>query len=194
MYEARTIMSNMTANQIRENFNNRVRNTSKQQVATPISQLSEEGKISVYARTKYKTQYMAGSTKLSDIATVVLGVPTQGEDSEWFTTDYYIKSDLLQEVIYGADLKEMLENAEAKKSTVFNKLKKLGLHKIKKESDKGIYYKIVDGAAFADSNIAIKKGKYVDGKYAMTTVWVSYAAAMEALQAREEDVNNLSNL
>ena len=187
-------MSNMTANQIRENFNNRVRNTSKQQVATPNSQLSEEGKISVYARTKYKTQYMAGSTKLSDIATVVLGVPTQGEDGEWFATDYYIKADLLQEVIYGADLKEMLENAEAKKSTVFNKLKKLGLHKIKKESDNGIYYKIVDGAAFADSNIAIKKGKYVDGKYAMTTVWVSYAAAMEALQAREEDINNLSNL
>lgn len=195
MYEARTIMSNMTANQIRENFNNRVRNTSKQQVATPVLQLADEGKISVYARTKYKSQYMAGSTKLNDISTIILGVPTPNPDTgEWFTTDYYIKADLFQEVYSGADLKEMLENAEAKKSTVFNKLKKLGLHKIKKESDKGIYYKIVDGAAFADSNIAIKKGKYVDGKYAMTTVWVSYAAAMEALQAREEDVNNLSNL
>lgn len=188
-------MSNMTANQIRENFNNRVRNTSKQQVATPVVQLADEGKISVYARTKYKTQYMAGSTKINDISTIILGVPTPNpETGEWFATDYYIKADLFQEVYSGADLKEMLENAEAKKSTVFNKLKKLGLHKIKKESDKGVYYKIVDGAAFADSNIAIKKGKYVDGKYAMTTVWVSYAAAMEALQAREEDVNNLSNL
>ena len=188
-------MSNMTANQIRENFNNRVRNTSKQVVATPVVQLADEGKISVYARTKYKTQYMAGSTKINDISTIILGVPTPNpETGEWFATDYYIKADLFQEVYSGADLKEMLENAEAKKSTVFNKLKKLGLHKIKKESDKGVYYKIVDGAAFADSNIAIKKGKYVDGKYAMTTVWVSYAAAMEALQAREEDVNNLSNL
>ena len=46
----------------------------------------------------------------------------------------------------------------------------------------------------ADSNLAVKKGKYVDGKYAMTTVWVSYANALEALQAREEDINNLSNL
>jgi len=187
-------MSNMTANQIRENFNNRVRNTSKQVVATPIAQLAEEGKISVYARTKYKTQYMAGSTKISDISTIILGIPTHEEDGEWFTTDYYIKADLFIEVYSGANLKEMLEVAEAKQSTVFNKLKKLGLHKIKKESDNGVYYKIVDGAAFADSNLAVKKGKYVDGKYAMTTVWVSYANALEALQARENDISNLSNL
>ena len=187
-------MSNMTANQIRENFNNRVRNTSKQVVATPIAQLAEEGKISVYARTKYKTQYITGNTKITDISIIILGVPTQGEDGEWFTTDYYIKTDLFYDVCSGADLKEMLENAEAKQSTVFNKLKKLGLHKIKKESDKGVYYKIVDGAAFADSNIGIKKGKYENGKWVKSTVWVSYAAAMEALQAREEDMNNLSNL
>ena len=188
-------MSNMTANQIRENFNNRVRNTSKQVVATPIAQLADEGKISVYARTKYKTQYMAGSTKISDISTIILGVPTQGDDSEWFTTDYYIKANLLQEVIYGAPLKEMLENAEAKKSTVFNKLKSLGLHKIKKESDKGVYYKIVEGAKFTDSNIGIKKcSRDANGKYVSTTVWVNIKVAMEAIKARQEDVSNLSNL
>jgi len=184
----------MTANQIRENFNNRVRNSSKQVVATPIAQLAEEGKISVYARTKYKTQYMAGSTKISDISTIILGIPTHEEGGEWFTTDYYIKADLFMEIYSGADLKEMLENAEAKQSTVFNKLKKLGLHKIKKESDNGVYYKIVDGAAFADSNLAVKKGKYENGKYVTTTVWVSYANALDALKSREDDINNLSNL
>ena len=192
MYEARTIMSNMTAKQIRENFSNRVRNTN-QVVATPVTKLHEEGKISVSARTKFKSSYSAGYTKISDISTIILGVPTE-KDGEWFTTDYYIKADLFIEVYSGANLKEMLEDAEAKQSTVFNKLKKLGLHKIKKESDNGVYYKIVDGAAFADSNLAVKKGKYVDGKYAMTTVWVSYANALEALQAREEDISNLSNL
>ena len=185
----------MTIDQIKENFFNGVRNSNKQVVATPVAKLAEESKISVHARTKYKEAYNAGYTKLSDIDTVVFGLPTQDEDGEWFTTDYYIKANLLQEVIYGAPLKEMLENAEAKKSTVFNKLKSLGLHKIKKESDKGVYYKIVEGAKFTDSNIGIKKSsRDANGKYVSTTVWVNIKVAMEAIKARQEDVSNLSNL
>lgn len=192
MYEARTIMSNMTAKQIRENFSNRVRNTN-QVVATPVTKLHEEGKISVSARTKFKSSYSAGYTKISDISTIILGVPTE-KDGEWFTTDYYIQANLFIEVYSGAELKEILEHAEAKKSTVFNKLKKLGLHKIEKTTDNGTYYKIVDGAAFADSNIAVSKRSFIDGKWAKTNVWVSYTAALDAIQARENDMNNLTNL
>ena len=98
------------------------------------------------------------------------------------------------EIYSGAELKEMLEHAEAKMSTVFNKLKKLGLHKIEKTTDNGTYYKIVDGAAFADSNIAVSKSNFTDGKWVKSNVWISYTAALDAIQARENDMKNLSNL